>query len=145
MLRGFFGNLIFAIIARMLCGNHLNNHYCLFYWKILFLFERLEDKIKDIWKILQAFPISNHSHLEISQFMIGINGHSLIERGTRTWPTIVSVSIYWEGNRNWEKPDLSFCQEKKESSHNNYFQRKQANLECKYQCDQAFNNQENNN
>ena len=25
MLRGFFGNLIFAIIARMLCGNHLNN------------------------------------------------------------------------------------------------------------------------
>ena len=23
MLRGFFGNLIFAIIARMLCGNHL--------------------------------------------------------------------------------------------------------------------------
>ena len=25
MLRGFFGNLIFAIIARMLCGNHLNS------------------------------------------------------------------------------------------------------------------------
>ena len=24
MLRGFLGNLIFAIIARMLCGNHLN-------------------------------------------------------------------------------------------------------------------------
>ena len=24
MLRGFFGNLIFAIIARMLCGNHLD-------------------------------------------------------------------------------------------------------------------------
>ena len=24
MLRGFFGNLIFAIFARMLCGNHLN-------------------------------------------------------------------------------------------------------------------------
>ena len=24
MLRGFFGNLICAIIARMLCGNHLN-------------------------------------------------------------------------------------------------------------------------
>ena len=24
MLWGFFGNLIFAIIARMLCGNHLN-------------------------------------------------------------------------------------------------------------------------
>ena len=24
MLRGFFGNLIFAIIARMLCRNHLN-------------------------------------------------------------------------------------------------------------------------
>ena len=24
MLRGFFGNLIFAIIARMLCGNHIN-------------------------------------------------------------------------------------------------------------------------
>ena len=24
MLRVFFGNLIFAIIARMLCGNHLN-------------------------------------------------------------------------------------------------------------------------
>ena len=24
MLRDFFGNLIFAIIARMLCGNHLN-------------------------------------------------------------------------------------------------------------------------
>ena len=24
MPRGFFGNLIFAIIARMLCGNHLN-------------------------------------------------------------------------------------------------------------------------
>ena len=24
MLRGFFGNLIFAIIARMLCGNRLN-------------------------------------------------------------------------------------------------------------------------
>ena len=24
MLRGFFGNLILAIIARMLCGNHLN-------------------------------------------------------------------------------------------------------------------------
>ena len=24
MLRRFFGNLIFAIIARMLCGNHLN-------------------------------------------------------------------------------------------------------------------------
>ena len=24
MLRGFFGNLIFAIIAQMLCGNHLN-------------------------------------------------------------------------------------------------------------------------
>ena len=23
MLRGFFGNLIFAIFARMLCGNHL--------------------------------------------------------------------------------------------------------------------------
>ena len=23
MLRGFFGNLIFVIIARMLCGNHL--------------------------------------------------------------------------------------------------------------------------
>ena len=23
MLRGFFANLIFAIIARMLCGNHL--------------------------------------------------------------------------------------------------------------------------
>ena len=23
MLRGFFGNLIFAIIAQMLCGNHL--------------------------------------------------------------------------------------------------------------------------
>ena len=25
MLRGFFGNLIFAIIARMLCGNHLKS------------------------------------------------------------------------------------------------------------------------
>ena len=25
MLRGFCGNLIFAIIARMLCGNHLND------------------------------------------------------------------------------------------------------------------------
>ena len=25
MLRGFFGNLIFAIIARMLGGNHLNS------------------------------------------------------------------------------------------------------------------------
>ena len=24
MLRGFFGDLIFAIIAPMLCGNHLN-------------------------------------------------------------------------------------------------------------------------
>ena len=24
MLRSFFGNLIFGIIARMLCGNHLN-------------------------------------------------------------------------------------------------------------------------
>ena len=24
MLRGFFGSLIFAIIARILCGNHLN-------------------------------------------------------------------------------------------------------------------------
>ena len=24
MLRGFFGNLIFAIIAQMLCRNHLN-------------------------------------------------------------------------------------------------------------------------
>jgi len=24
MLRGFFGNLIFAIIAQILCGNHLN-------------------------------------------------------------------------------------------------------------------------
>ena len=23
MLRGFFGNLIFAIIVQMLCGNHL--------------------------------------------------------------------------------------------------------------------------
>jgi len=29
MLRGFFGNLIFAIIARMLCGNHLKlKHHC---------------------------------------------------------------------------------------------------------------------
>ena len=27
MLRGFFGNLIFAIIARMLCGNHLNKYH----------------------------------------------------------------------------------------------------------------------
>ena len=26
MLNGFFGNLIFAIIARMLCGNHLNSY-----------------------------------------------------------------------------------------------------------------------
>jgi len=26
MLKGFFGNLICAIIARMLCGNHLK-HY----------------------------------------------------------------------------------------------------------------------
>ena len=25
MLRGFFGNLIFTIIARMLCGHRLNN------------------------------------------------------------------------------------------------------------------------
>ena len=25
MPRGFSGNLIFVIIARMLCGNHLNN------------------------------------------------------------------------------------------------------------------------
>ena len=25
MLRGFFGYLIFAIIARMLCGNHLKD------------------------------------------------------------------------------------------------------------------------
>ena len=25
MLRGFFGNLIFAIIARMLCGSHLKS------------------------------------------------------------------------------------------------------------------------
>ena len=25
MLRGFFGNLIFAIFARMLCGNHFNS------------------------------------------------------------------------------------------------------------------------
>ena len=24
---GFSGNLIFAIIARMLCGNHLNNRF----------------------------------------------------------------------------------------------------------------------
>ena len=29
MLRGFFGNLIFAIIVRMLCGNHLKlKHHC---------------------------------------------------------------------------------------------------------------------
>jgi len=28
MIRGFFANLIFAIIARMLCGNHLN---CFFF------------------------------------------------------------------------------------------------------------------
>ena len=28
MLRGLFGNLIFAIIARMLCGNHLNIARC---------------------------------------------------------------------------------------------------------------------
>ena len=27
MVRGFFGNLVFAIIARMLCGNHLNHCY----------------------------------------------------------------------------------------------------------------------
>ena len=27
MLRGFFGNLIFAIIARMLCGDHLHIFY----------------------------------------------------------------------------------------------------------------------
>ena len=26
MLRGFFGNLIFAIIAPVLCGNHLNEN-----------------------------------------------------------------------------------------------------------------------
>ena len=28
MLQGFFGNLIFAIIARMLCGNHLKHWKC---------------------------------------------------------------------------------------------------------------------
>ena len=27
MLRGFFGNLIFAIIAWMLCGNYLNSFF----------------------------------------------------------------------------------------------------------------------
>ena len=26
MLRGFFGNLIFAIVTRMLCGNHLKKN-----------------------------------------------------------------------------------------------------------------------
>ena len=33
MLRGFFGNLIFAIIARMLYGNHLNCIVRLFLFK----------------------------------------------------------------------------------------------------------------
>ena len=31
MLRGLFGHLIFAIIARMLCGNHLNNLLIFFF------------------------------------------------------------------------------------------------------------------
>ena len=34
MLWGFFGNLIFAIIARMLCGNHLNNKRLIKNWPI---------------------------------------------------------------------------------------------------------------
>ena len=53
MLRGFFGNLIFAIIARMLCGNHLK--YCHHYnADMLFIFpqvlESVVKMIKDCWK-----------------------------------------------------------------------------------------------
>ena len=32
MLSGFFGNLIFAFVARKLCGNHLNNTVLYYKW-----------------------------------------------------------------------------------------------------------------
>ena len=46
MLRGFFSNLIFAIIPRMLCGNHLN--VCKIVEKYMMLFLGYEKKIGDI-------------------------------------------------------------------------------------------------
>ena len=43
----FFGNLIFAIIARMLCGNHLNHNQNPFLQSfLLFLL---------VWRVLQKF------------------------------------------------------------------------------------------
>ena len=53
MLRGFSGNLTFAIIARMLCGNHLNT------WKLVrfSLFKPCvgNDNCKDILAFLKGF------------------------------------------------------------------------------------------
>ena len=45
MLRGFFGNLIFAIIARMLCGNHLK--LCMTRNFFISLFERAFKMMKN--------------------------------------------------------------------------------------------------
>ena len=57
MLRGFFGNLIFAIIARMLCENHLKYQTELFQKENLMLAHHASAQYKD-QRISQEFEES---------------------------------------------------------------------------------------
>ena len=75
MQRGFFGNLIFAIIARMLCGNHLKT-----FWVIQWVLSYPKDSaVCTIWttgpdgRMNWIGPFQAKRHLEeenISQFWL---------------------------------------------------------------------------
>ena len=83
MLLGFFGTLIIAIIARMLCGNHLNFSHCIkvggtpsSMQLIITIYHHTEDMIfQDI------FLLSRQQHFNLSVHDENIFGSSSVVIG----------------------------------------------------------------
>ena len=67
MLSGFFGNLIFAIIARMLCGNHLSH--------FIESQDYIAGKIRD--------PVIKVSRLEPKQIIGGVRDQPVSRRSRK--------------------------------------------------------------
>ena len=77
MPQGFSGNLIFAIIARMLSGNHLNDlvmskeqiflKNCYLFYRLSYLYRRCLEKW-DVWsrntELMSVFPYHNSRSME---------------------------------------------------------------------------------
>ena len=89
MPRGFFGNLIFAIIARMLCGNHLKHL-------------RILKRLLEIDKISEKSPlaIKNGKEFNETNYRIEVLRRA-IPRGGGGGTSLYGLYRYVPRNRVW--------------------------------------------